>query len=543
VAAVLVSVWVLALPPGLPGQDAPSEYRLTAGDVINITVFGHPEFSGQGLKLGPDGRVTHPFLGSLYVQGKTLTEVAVLVTEGLRTELREPRVAVQGVALGEKETIRVLGAVTVPGPVEAQGAVSIRKAIALAGGLTPEANHQAGTLIPRQGPPRAVPLPQEGSLEEGPELQLGDALLISVEDRTARVLGEVGQPGGIMLPPEGLGVAEAIAEAGGLTQDADQQKALIVREDGTSEPVDLAAVIAFDPSARALALKPGDLLVIQHVDRYVAVLGAVTEPGRYPIEPGKTRVSNLLVQAGGLAEDAQAEDAKLIRAGGEVLAVNCSAALMTRTPDADVLLEPGDLLVVGRARQEALVMGAVKTPGAVKVTQGVGIMELLILAGGPAENADLANVRIVRGPDTVLVVNAQRLLKDYELGTNTPVKPGDIVIVPEDRRQVLVFGAVESPGAYPIQDGDRLLDVLAKAGGPREEGAAASRTALIRADGTTADVYVVNLPRLLRGQQLERNYELEDDDIIVVPKDTGWSFRKFISDVYQAALMIRVFTW
>ena len=54
-------------------------------------------------------------------------------------------------------------------------------------------------------------------------------------------------------------------------------------------------------------------------------------------------------------------------------------------------------------------------------------------------------------------------------------------------------------------------------------------------------MYLVNARKLMQGLELERNYELEDGDIIFVPRDTGFDFADLVGQIYQTALMIRVF--
>ena len=154
----------------------------------------------------------------------------------------------------------------------------------------------------------------------------------------------------------------------------------------------------------------------------------------------------------------------------------------------------------------------------------------------------LADVTIsVRDGETVFIVNVGSILKDYNMAANIEVKPGDTIFVPEIRWQVLVFGAVNSPGGYAIKEGDRLLDVLSKAGGFLKDKASPTKAALVRVEGQEAKVFLVDANALIRGQQLDKNFELQDKDVIIVPAKTGLDWRQLVGELFQAVTLINLF--
>ena len=53
---------------------------------------------------------------------------------------------------------------------------------------------------------------------------------------------------------------------------------------------------------------------------------------------------------------------------------------------------------------------------------------------------------------------------------NVRLLGGEMILVPRSNRTVLVFGEVVKPGMYPVLPGERMMDVLAKAGGPGVDG-------------------------------------------------------------------------
>jgi protein involved in polysaccharide export with SLBB domain len=84
------------------------------------------------------------------------------------------------------------------------------------------------------------------------------------------------------------------------------------------------------------------------------------------------------------------------------------------------------------------------------------ILELLAMAGGALDSADLERVVVTSqtGGETVeQVVNVQELLGGR--GSTLVLKPNDVVFVPK-KQQVMVLGAVSSPGIYQLQSEARL---------------------------------------------------------------------------------------
>jgi len=63
------------------------EYRIGVDDVVDVNVWGNEQLSVQ-VPVRPDGRITIPLLGDVEVAGKTAEEVAAIITEGLRKDIR-----------------------------------------------------------------------------------------------------------------------------------------------------------------------------------------------------------------------------------------------------------------------------------------------------------------------------------------------------------------------------------------------------------------------------------------------------------------------
>jgi polysaccharide export outer membrane protein len=126
---------VASLVMGLLLATAPAwaEYTLSSGDTLEVTVFRVPELS-RAVNVDVDGRIAYPPLGRLDVQGRGIDAVSDLIRDMLSKQeiLSDPQVTV---ALTATRPVFIGGDVTTPGAYPYQAGLTVRHAIALAGGL------------------------------------------------------------------------------------------------------------------------------------------------------------------------------------------------------------------------------------------------------------------------------------------------------------------------------------------------------------------------------------------------------------------------
>lgn len=99
--------------------------------------------------------------------------------------------------------------------------------------------------------------------------------------------------------------------------------------------------------------------------------------------------------------------------------------------------------------------------------------------------------------------------------------------------KILVLGEVERPGVYVDEGGSRLLEMVARAGGPTED-AKLRTVALIRPATETSPARraLVNLDRALKSGDLEQNPPVQRGDVIFIPKTTMANLALFFEQVY-----------
>lgn len=130
--------------------DAPEitqEYRLGAGDKLQIIVYGEEDLSGE-FDVGGAGRIALPLIGEVMVDGQTLPQleeaIAVKLREGYLTD---PRVSAQVL---NYRPFYIIGEVEEPGEYPYSNGMKLLNAVAVAGGYTYRADETA-VFINRYG--------------------------------------------------------------------------------------------------------------------------------------------------------------------------------------------------------------------------------------------------------------------------------------------------------------------------------------------------------------------------------------------------------
>ncbi len=115
----------------------PPVYLIGPGDELNIIVFGHPDLSGNFI-VDPQGDLTMPLIGRLPVRGKTVDQITDEVTGSYGGSfLVDPRISVE---LLNSRPFYILGQVNLPGEYPYVRGVTVRQAVAIAGGYTRRAD-------------------------------------------------------------------------------------------------------------------------------------------------------------------------------------------------------------------------------------------------------------------------------------------------------------------------------------------------------------------------------------------------------------------
>jgi polysaccharide biosynthesis/export protein len=225
-------------------EAAPKEsYVISAQDVLNIVVWDNPELTGKFTNR-PDGSVVLPLIGSLNAAGLTTSGFEALLVRALADGfIREPRLAVT-LEQFRGRRIFIFGNVGAPGTYPLPEGQTLIEALVRAGYTAPaeaviiRPKHPVGPLMPdSSGDAEVLRVNlrefekdvERGTLTRNIPLRDGDTVFVPRTDPTrAFVTGSVRSPGAYSIT-EGTTVLQALALAGGPTQDAAVNRIRITR--------------------------------------------------------------------------------------------------------------------------------------------------------------------------------------------------------------------------------------------------------------------------------------------------------------------------
>lgn len=273
---------------GDSGSVAPfGDYKLGAGDVISIQVFGVDRLT-QEARISNSGKMHVPYLGILTVSGMTTQELESKIAAMLGERGLVKDAAVQVVVKEYRaQPVYVLGEVDLPGQYIVTDQLTLLDALTMAGGPGISAGPWGYLYRRKMGPDVSVaeeqadgPLTVPGfdvirvdlkQLMEGESAGLNVTLrggdFFYVPEKTPEhffVVGDVYRPGGYELPTETLLLTQALAQAGGPTRTAKSSKSLLVRfaKDGSRREVTLDFDAILRGKAPNLPIRDSDVIFV-----------------------------------------------------------------------------------------------------------------------------------------------------------------------------------------------------------------------------------------------------------------------------------------
>lgn len=299
-----------------------------------------------------------------------------------------------------------------------------------------------------------------------PFLEDGDIVLVPPPTGEVGVLGGLQRPGFYEFVA-GDRISDMLQLAMGLTPGQDRDNVVLFRyaDDMKSMRtlnVDLRALLAGDTAAD-LELRPGDWLNFREIPNYqqpstVHLEGEVQRPGYYVLPRDGMRILDLIERAGGLTEDASLGEARLIsrrQAQEEVrdpelerirtIAVADRSelenqyfimksrerrgkmvvdfvALYGGDASQNLMLQPGDQILVPKRQQAVVVSGQASNPGAIPYDSAYTVWDYIERAGGYGWRADTKDVLVIRA-DTGEIQKAAQVSR---------LEPGDRIWIKEE---------------------------------------------------------------------------------------------------------------
>jgi polysaccharide biosynthesis/export protein len=179
--------------------------------------------------------------------------------------------------------------------------------------------------------------------------------------------------------------------------------------------------------------------------KQATLVGEATHPGAYPIT-GDTTLLDLLLGSGGYTGGANIAAVQVNRRlktpehpNGQQLQVNVLSALLGLDNQADLKLEPGDIVFVPSVQAvgtKIFIMFEGRSVTLLQSAEKVNLLEALSRAGSVGNGVSLARIVVIRvtpgkGPTVVTDVKFSDLYKKADLSVNIPLETGDIVFIPK----------------------------------------------------------------------------------------------------------------
>ncbi len=256
-----------------------------------------------------------------------------------------------------------------------------------------------------------------------------------------------------------------------------------------------------------IALNRGDQLRIKVLETQkrkfqVLILGEVKSPGKIPVTKNNTRIYDVINSAGGFTERASLKRAKLYTGNSLAIFLEKQYGIrLAEQPDLENIQFRNTIVNL-----EALLMFRMSNVYPEDSTYFFMENQLRVLTEGSSLDFTKMN-----DPESDIA--------------NYTVKDGDVIIIPEIRNSVYVFGQVARPGHVNLVDGKNYKYYLNEAGGMGD---------LAEED----EIMVIKGGSRSWISPIENVVNIEEGDYLYVPKQVLRTFRSYVLEysVYVSLL-------
>jgi len=399
------------------------------------------------------------------------------------------------------DLVGIAGEVLRPAIYETTVPLTARDLIDLAGGLRATAYNE---LIQLERIEDGEQVTYDMSVAGAGEwvLQDGDLLKVfPILDRDENVVfleGNVLRPGKRQYY-DGMRLLDLVTSPSDLLPETHFDYGLLERENELNrEPeylgFNLKKALLDKMASENFALRPRDRVYIFHRGHFreipmVSVRGEVRTRGDYAFRKDM-RVLDLILAAGGLKRDAWLREAELFRTDPRTLDVRKMVidlrGVLAGREIHNILLQDLDVLAVHsiwefKVKEEVEILGRVNYPGTYPLTDGMRVSDLIFAGGNLHEAAYRKEAELTRYE---VVDGERRELHHVKIDLEALAQgdaDADIFLQAYDRllirsitnwrlyEKVRVTGEVAFPGSYPIEEGERLSNLITRFGGFLED--------------------------------------------------------------------------
>ena len=301
---------------------------------------------------------------------------------------------------------------------------------------------------------------------------------------TIYVVGEVVKPGSYSLSSLTT-VYGALFAAGGPTKQGTLRTIQVLRSGKVIKTIDLYEFLLKGDRSQDIKLQNEDTVFVPLIGPIAGVAGTVYRPAIYELK-GQETLGDVIQTAGGIMPMALGGRLQLTRYEDNqrkvILDIKLDAQQQGTPKTADAFREKVRNMDTITIRpiydgvwETITLSGAVQHPGAIQWRSDLKLKEV-VEQGGLLPTADLTKAEVVRlnkdfTDRQIVPIDLGALLKG-DAAQNILLQPKDEVKVYtllKDAEKVAVAGEVSRPGVYEVVKGERLSDLLRRAGGFTKE--------------------------------------------------------------------------
>jgi polysaccharide biosynthesis/export protein len=461
----------------VPGKD----YILGPGDKMRIRVWGtevDAEFTGS---IDRNGTINVPRIGIVPVAGVKFGQVEAVIRREAEKYLQGININVSMEELRSLE-VYIVGSVQQPGLHLVPAFSTVLDGLLASGGV-----RNSGSL-------RSVGLYRDGKLLREIDLyelllqgdrsfdtiiENRDVIFVPRLNRTAAVTGAVKEEGIFELNRE-KSIGDLMQLAGGIIPQGFTGRIYLRRYTQNEEFIIQDIDTGRDKDWQDIPIQDGDLLELQFLSSampsVVRLDGHVWNPDVFRFQPGLS-LRDVLAGREILRPGAVMDFALLHRYDPVT-----TRFTVRRFPLAQVFLgqfemalQPRDRIeILSREeigiREEITVQGAVWKPGDFIHRPDLTLDDAIALAGGEQFGARVQQIELSRQSIEDGQAITTHFYLDLAANADFPLQPFDYILVPRVKdakalKTIVISGEVKYPGTYRIAGGERVSDLILRAGG------------------------------------------------------------------------------
>lgn len=271
----------------------------------------------------------------------------------------------------------------------------------------------------------------------------------------------------------------------------------------------------------------------------VQVSGEVMQPGPVVVS-AFTNAFNIVALAGGCTQYGNLRNIMISRNGKVIDSVDVYQYLTNGDFGKHLFLENNDFIIVPFYDKKVLASGQFRRPMYYQLKRDEGIKALIKYTGGFTTDAYATTGAIIRNVDekqTIKNVDLKNIFRNTDgVTTDEALLDGDVVVVNPINtglnNKVIVRGEVAYPNVYEIRKGDRLFDVINRAGGITPN-SYLERAYVYKGAGDStnlrSDKIDVSLEELNRNISSPYNIVIEPNDVIEVFNKNQFTDRQYVT--------------